>query len=523
MNLSKKTFLYSLFIGLIVGLTVISYMVFLLPSMYIDYQEQKNYDKALTTFQNFIDGKDQKKSGFNNGAGIIIPKTGYTLKVKSGTYDLDITLPEGSTHRLLDYFRMAVKKNKLSKLIDNKETAEVKQQQKQILKELKLSLKELQKEFSSKTALYKIKVNSSGINYYEEKRSRFHMLNKQMVMGEFIVIDKNYGIEYTSFIGIGIKEDKIYLSFTNNITPHVEDVQPVILGAVPVILPLIALFAFLVSELFSRRIIRPVTKLAEDARKRRDNSGERIDPIVVKGKDEIANLASSLNLLYKKQEENYLNLKNENERKEVFMRASSHRLKTPIAAALLLVDGMIGNIGKFKDREKYLPEVKNQLKTMEGIVNEMMSINHLSQNIRMENVRVDELIKNIYQLQAVNALAKELKVNISGEADMLGDIDILFKIFDNLINNAIKHTPNKGEVKILINRDQIRIMNRPAEIPAQILPNIFEPFVSKNEEKGNGLGLYVVKYLCEISGLVIRVEIQGDQVMFIVERGRKND
>ena len=52
------------------------------------------------------------------------------------------------------------------------------------------------------------------------------------------------------------------------------------------------------------------------------------------------------------------------------MRATSHQLKTPIAASMLLVDGMISKVGKFGDRDLYLPEVKSQLRDMTSIIEE---------------------------------------------------------------------------------------------------------------------------------------------------------
>lgn len=55
----------------------------------------------------------------------------------------------------------------------------------------------------------------------------------------------------------------------------------------------------------------------------------------------IANLKESLNLLYQKQQQAMDDLKLEAEKKEVFMRAFSHQLKTPLASSGLLVDGMI--------------------------------------------------------------------------------------------------------------------------------------------------------------------------------------
>lgn len=54
------------------------------------------------------------------------------------------------------------------------------------------------------------------------------------------------------------------------------------------------------------------------------------------------------------------------------MRASSHQLKTPVAAAMLLIDGMIDEMGKYADVKTYLPQVKGKLIEMRDIVNNVL-------------------------------------------------------------------------------------------------------------------------------------------------------
>ncbi len=74
-------------------------------------------------------------------------------------------------------------------------------------------------------------------------------------------------------------------------------------------------------------------------------------------------------------------LEEENERQEVFLRASSHQLKTPVAAAPLLVEGMMNEVGKYKDTKRYLPEVKKQLMAIRRIVEDILYLNHCVGNI----------------------------------------------------------------------------------------------------------------------------------------------
>nr|WP_279289750.1 ATP-binding protein [Anaerocolumna cellulosilytica] len=78
-------------------------------------------------------------------------------------------------------------------------------------------------------------------------------------------------------------------------------------------------------------------------------------------------------------------------------------------------------------------------------------------------------------------------------------------IIDNLLNNAVFHTPDNGHIHIIQSVKKLQIINYGTSIPEKLLPHIFEPFVtSNNRQKGHGLGLYIVRYYaqclkCEVS------------------------
>ena len=108
----------------------------------------------------------------------------------------------------------------------------------------------------------------------------------------------------------------------------------------------------------------------------------------------------------------FRNLEEEIQRKEVYMRATSHQLKTPIVASMLLVDGMTANIGKFADRNVYLPEVKKQLKEMMSIVEEASSISGMADSIEFERVDLAELCRETIGKNRINADSKGIKLEL---------------------------------------------------------------------------------------------------------------
>jgi signal transduction histidine kinase len=247
-----------------------------------------------------------------------------------------------------------------------------------------------------------------------------------------------------------------------------------------------------------------------------------LEPIIVSGHDEISVLAESLNKLYERLQENYqelevknLTLAEENKRQEVFLRASSHQLKTPITAALLLVQGMINEVGKYKNVKEYLPQVKEQLQSMQKIVEDILYLNHCSRNLNVEKVSLEQIVKECLDSYLVQIAEKGHTVNQDGSMPQLDtDRELIKKIIDNLLSNAINYTPDNGKIHIKYEPNKLKIINEGASIDDEILPHIFEPFVTSNSSnKGHGLGLYVVAYYAQFLGCIVKVTNTEGSVM----------
>ena len=204
------------------------------------------------------------------------------------------------------------------------------------------------------------------------------------------------------------------------------------------------------------------------------------------------------------------------------MRAFSHQLKTPIAAAALLADGMISNIGKFSDRDKYLPEVKKQLMNMQKITDEILMINRIADSLSPVNADIRTIAEYTLNSCKIAAEDKNLTTSCDGEANWYCDPNILEQILLNLVNNAVKYTDDGGEIMISLTGERIEITNRPSYIDESVKDSLFEAFVTGGgSESGHGLGLYVAKYFAEISGFKIELNNYDDRVTFTVLKERK--
>ena len=244
-------------------------------------------------------------------------------------------------------------------------------------------------------------------------------------------------------------------------------------------------------------------------------------------------LADTLDDFYRKIRESYQELEEknreleeENRRQEIFLRASSHQLKTPIAAALLLVEGMMNEIGRYRETKVYLPKVKEQLLSMRKMVEEILYLNHCAENRKLQQTDVGGLLMQRLQSYQVELADRGIRAAVSGaeSLSLYTDEMMITQILDNLLSNAVKYTPQGGYINIGLKESggkekaEIRIQNSGAFIDGELLPHIFEPFVRGSQEgasslDSHGLGLYIASYYAKKLGITISVQNGEDCVI----------
>lgn len=516
MKLANKNLLYSIILAGVVGIFIIGYLLLMLPSLYTAYRKEVNYNDFKTSFTGFIESEGNSAESIpTKSFGIKIPLDGYKIEISNNSMKGNIEIKDKDLRDILDKLRGAFK--------NNKDLGKNKNELKDLRKEFEKIFEKFKGKFGDNNLTENnmisvdIKLNDNVTDFSEEN-TKFYSLGEKSFIIEMSVKDTISKIDYTTFFGVNRGENAYLIEVTGVVAPSVTDIIPVILSVLPVIIPVIILLIFVTSGLYSKNIVKPITLLLQDADNRRGGRGY-IEPITVKGNDEIAGLAKSLNLLYKAQEEAYEKLNKESERKEIFMRSFSHQLKTPVAAASLLTDGMISNIGKFSDRDKYLPEVKKQLMAVKQMTDEILRINHIADNISPINVDVRELAEHALNSTGVEGEVKNLTISCDGEAVWYCDPNMFEQIIFNLIGNAVRYTGAGGQIKIEISNESIAVINYPAHIDESIKESLFEAFVTGGESRGgHGLGLYVAKYFAELLGLELGCESLDDKVRFTLQR-----
>jgi len=503
---------------------IVGYFILMLPSLYVAHMQDRNYASIVELQEGYMKAGSYENLEVKNPTGTItveIPLSGNSLYIVNKFFRITVDVQDQKLRDILDKLRYYANHKDEIKDINTDDFN---------LIEIKDELLENKELATINPVKFEIELYENE-NIFQEISSKLHIESDDLMIYETNVTDgHNY---YTSYFAMGMTDNAIDITFLPIMTPRIDEIRPVVFKSLPMIVAVALLLVLVSSQVFSRLIIQPIIKLANHAEYMKEAKNLKLEPITITGHDEISSLGESLNGLYQKIQESYQELEvkndylaNENKRQEVFLRASSHQLKTPITAALLLVQGMISEVGKYKDVKVYLPQVKQQLLSMQNIVEDIMYLNHCSQNLEMELLSIPELMGECMNTYYVQMEEKALNITTEGHMPQQEtDRELMKKILDNLLSNAIYFTPEGGRIKIIYEEHRLCIINYGVSIDEELLPHVFEPFVTSvnerkqnsvsltNKNKAHGLGLYVVSYYAKFLHCQVKLHNIEDGVM----------
>ena len=205
------------------------------------------------------------------------------------------------------------------------------------------------------------------------------------------------------------------------------------------------------------------------------------------------------------------------EMKTDFTNNITHELKTPIAVAYAANDALL-NFGDQTDeakRHNYLTLCKQQLERLSGMVEQILSMSMERRRqfrLNIEAVDVTRLVQPIIEQQQLKA-DKPVVFTTHIEPEGLtvqADRAHLSNILNNLIDNAIKYSPDEARVEITASPSAISVTDHGMGIAPDKLPHIYDKFYrvptgNLHDVKGYGLGLFYVKTMVEKHGWSIDV------------------
>lgn len=270
--------------------------------------------------------------------------------------------------------------------------------------------------------------------------------------------------------------------------------------------------SFLTVYYLSYRLTRPLRQMSTAVKHYAD--GDFSYKVKVNGRDELAELAEAFNTMA-------MSLSTQESSRRSFVANVSHELKTPMTSIGGFIDGILdGTISEDK-QEYYLRLVSDEVKRLSRLVTGMMNMSKIEAGEMQINLRTFDISANIFKtLLNFEKKINDKNIEIVGldtmqSTPVTADEDMLQQVIYNLVDNAVKFTPNGGYIFIKDYKDSektfVSIRNSGDGIERDELNKVFERFYKVDRSrsydvKGAGLGLFLVKSIIELHGGEIRVE-----------------
>lgn len=222
--------------------------------------------------------------------------------------------------------------------------------------------------------------------------------------------------------------------------------------------------------------------------------------------------------------------------KTEFVSIASHQLRTPLAVINWYIEMLTSEeVGKINENQrKYLDQVYLASKRMVDLVNSLLSVSRI--DLKTYYVEPEPLDFRSVADSVIDELDKVIKkkhLHITKKYDqeiplINADPSLLRAVFQNLISNAIKYTPDEGSIQVALEKDEdtdilISITDTGYGIPIQQQAQIFQKFfradnAREKEPDGNGLGLYIAKSIVEHEdGTIWFTSTEGKGTTFYVK------
>jgi len=198
-------------------------------------------------------------------------------------------------------------------------------------------------------------------------------------------------------------------------------------------------------------------------------------------------------------------IRSEIDRFDRFIANSAHELKTPISALILIADSLKDSC---KD-EKNLTRLKIVARSIAGIYDDLAFFSKKGDMESFdENIELSSLINQRVELLADLMRLKNISVELSLKTKWLKtDRSKFSRVIDNLLTNSIKFTPNGGKILITLNDKTVSIEDSGTGIADSIREKIFDRyFRAKSNQNGFGIGLAIVKSICDQYQINIKTE-----------------
>lgn len=207
------------------------------------------------------------------------------------------------------------------------------------------------------------------------------------------------------------------------------------------------------------------------------------------------------------------------ERLDQFTIDASHELKTPLGIANTSLDLAI----RTRQYKKYITESKSYIRRASDLVEKMLELARMDQiSMTLSNVSLNETIKRILKSCSQEIKKKQILIfsNLGEERKVKADLVLVERCISNLIENAIKFNQKGGRIELTLSKNCLKITNTSGkQLDKEELEKIFDRFYqseSSRSAKGYGIGLAIVKKICDLHGWKVAADSSDKLTTFTI-------
>jgi signal transduction histidine kinase len=292
--------------------------------------------------------------------------------------------------------------------------------------------------------------------------------------------------------------------------------------------------SILLAYLIARSIAKPLQRITLATEK--IAGGDYDQQLSITSPDEVRRLAASFNVMAQ-------DVKASRQAQRDFVANVSHELKTPLTSIQGFSQAILDGTARDGEAQRQAAQIINdEAERMTRLVNELLDLARLDAGqivMAQEPVDIGRLMRGCVEKLTPQARqgGVELKLELGALPSLSGDNDRLAQVFTNLIDNALKHTPQGGRVTVAakevtgqpprkgekaVPRIEVSVADTGSGIPPEDLSRVFERFYQvdksrRRKDRGAGLGLAIAKEIVQAHGGQIKAEsVMGVGTKFTV-------
>ena len=334
----------------------------------------------------------------------------------------------------------------------------------------------------------------------------------QVMRGDIYRRERSYGSRDTDVgytVGVPVMRDDGLIDGCVFVTTERLDVGSIFVSTFFIFITcgvVVLIFAFISLIFITRRMTRPIYQMYDAANAYA--KGDFTKRITVSSANEYAPLARAFNSMAD-------GIETLDAMRKGFVADVSHELRTPMTTITGFIDGILDGTIPKEQQDKYLKTVSDEVHRMSRLVSSFLDIAKI-QSGQMTYVKkpFDIISVTGKVLFGFEDRVEQQKIDLTFDFDndsmiAVGDEDAIYRVIFNLVDNAIKFTPEGGQINVrstvIDGKINLSVRNTGCGISKDDAAHIFERFYKADKsrginKRGTGIGLFLVKNIIKEHG-----------------------